>query len=364
MDVSTAVALSLVSAVPRLRRIDALRSWASLPSCASDGPRLIQDLLRESLAPSPASQESGRIWKAAEHALARAGRAHLRAIAFGDESYPARLAAIFDPPPVLWVEASTAIVERVTVAIVGARNATPYAIDVARALGMELGRRGVDVVSGLARGVDSAAHRGSLDGGGGTIAVLGSGADVIYPAEHRSLAREIARSGAVVSELAPGTRPRRHFFPMRNRIISGLSLAVVVVEASERSGSLITAASALEQGRDVMVVPGSVLSGRNRGSHALLRDGAKIVESADDILEELGLAGRSPRSPAGVGQASADPVLQAMAPGDAYDLDALVALVGINPVELLPRLLDLELTGAIRREAGGRYARSLSQAGR
>ncbi len=144
------------------------------------------------------------------------------------------------------------------------------------------------VVSGLARGVDSAAHRGALEAGGLTVAVLGCGADVVYPAEHRGLAREVAERGALVSELAPGTRPHPHFFPLRNRIISGLARAVVVIEAGEKSGSLITARSALEQGREVLAVPGNVLSGRNRGGHALLRDGAKIVETADDILEELG----------------------------------------------------------------------------
>ena len=182
-------------------------------------------------------------------------------------------------------------------AIVGSRAATDYALQVAARLGAELAARGVVVASGLARGVDSAAHRGCLDAGGATVAVLGSGVDRIYPAEHADLAARICESGALVSELGPGAPPLPEHFPLRNRIISGISLAVVVVEAYDKSGSLITARCALEQGRDVMAVPGSVLSGRNRGSHALLKDGAKVVESADDILEELGWAAR-PRHPA------------------------------------------------------------------
>ena len=172
-------------------------------------------------------------------------------------------------------------------AIVGSRAASAVAIETASRLAADVSALGITVVSGLARGVDSAAHRGALRTGR-TIAVLGSGLDRIYPAEHASLATEIARDGLVVSEYPPGCPPLPHHFPMRNRLISGLSLAVVVIEASDKSGSLITASCALEQGREVMAVPGNVLSGRNKGGHALLRDGAKIVESADDIVRELG----------------------------------------------------------------------------
>ena len=165
------------------------------------------------------------------------------------------------------------------------------ALSTAKRIAADLASAGLVIASGMARGVDSAAHLGALDSSGQTIAVLGSGVDVVYPAEHAALACSIAASGAVVSELAPGTPPRRMFFPRRNRIISGLSRAVVVIEAGERSGSLITARLALEQGRSVLAVPGNVLTGRNRGAHGLLRAGAKIVESADDILEELAIGG-------------------------------------------------------------------------
>jgi DNA processing protein len=222
----------------------------------------------------------------------------------------------------------------------------------------------VAIVSGLARGIDAAAHRGALlareaagasSTSGVTIAVLGSGADVIYPPEHRALAREIARSGLVVSELVPGTPPLKRFFPLRNRIISGLVRAVVVVEAGEKSGSLITARCALEQGRDVLAVPGNVLSGRNRGAHALLKDGARIVESADDILDEL----RVPAS--GFAAASAggsDPILACLTPGEPADLDAICERSGVAPARLLPRLFELELAGFVTRAGGGRFVRS------
>jgi DNA processing protein len=217
----------------------------------------------------------------------------------------------------------------------------------------------VTVVSGLARGVDAAAHRGALAGGGPTVAVLGSGADVIYPPEHRVLFHDILREGAVVSELAPGTPPRAFHFPQRNRIISGLSLAVVVVEAAERSGSLITAECALEQGREVMALPGSVLNGRNSGSHRLVKDGATLVESADDVVAALPRSMiRAPDSAAPLPRPTSDPLIERMAAGESYDLDEICGWSGEAPAVLLPRLLELELKGALRRTEGGRFIRS------
>jgi DNA processing protein len=251
------------------------------------------------------------------------------------------------------------------VAIVGSRGGSPYALAVAERLAGDLAARGVAVISGLARGVDAAAHRGAIAASGATIAVVGCGADVIYPPEHAKLCGEIAGKGAILSELIPGTGPRAIFFPRRNRIISGLARAVVVVEAGERSGSLITARTALEQGRDVFAVPGNVLSGRNRGGHALLRDGAKIVEDADDIFEELQLAvvadGRppSPENPhAETTRAGSHPVLESLAAGDACNLDEMVARSGLSAAQLLRQLMELELQGSIRRLVGGRFVRS------
>lgn len=287
----------------------------------------------------------------------RAEEAGIRPLAWNDPTFPSLLAAISDCPPVIWCRGDIAALSAPMVAIVGSRAATPVSIDTAARLAADLAARGVTVVSGLARGVDSAAHRGALTRGR-TVAVLGSGVDYIYPPEHKSLAAQIAEAGLVISEYAPGVPPLPHHFPMRNRLISGLSLAVVVIEASEKSGSLITAGCALEQGREVMAVPGNVLSGRNRGGHALLKDGAKIVESADDIVEGLGwdpvvAAQANPSGTAG----SADPVLAAMAVDQPYDLDALAYGSGLDMRRLLPRLVELELAGLVRRQGGGRFVR-------
>jgi DNA processing protein len=297
-------------------------------------------------------------------AIGRANAAAITAISWLAPSYPAALTTIADPPPVLWTRGRVEVLSVPAVAIVGSRGASPYALAVAEQLAADLAARGVVIVSGLARGVDSAAHRGALSAGGITVAVLGSGVDVVYPPEHASLAAAIDASGAVISELVPGTRPQQRFFPLRNRIISGLSRAVVVIEAGEKSGSLITARCALDQGRDVLAVPGNILTGRNRGAHALLRDGARIVESADDILEELGVRSIGGRPAEGGGHeaaakaaAAADPVLACLVPGEPSNLDEISERSGLAPPRLLPRLFELELQGVVRRAGGGRFVR-------
>jgi DNA processing protein len=289
---------------------------------------------------------------------------NISAISRGDLRFPTALDAIHDPPETLWISGDLDALRAPAVAIVGSRAASPYALEVARRLGADLARRNVAVVSGMARGVDSAAHRGALEGGGVTIAVFGCGVDVIYPPEHRGLADRIAERGALVSEFPPGTPPLKAHFPQRNRIISGLSLAVVIVEAAEKSGSLITADFAMDQGRTVLAVPGNVLGGRNFGAHALLRDGAKLVECADDILEELplgirdlGLGISTTKESRKPNLASHDPVLRSMEEGDSYDLDEISDRSGVDRMKLLPRLLELELAGAVRRVEGGRFVR-------
>jgi DNA processing protein len=275
-----------------------------------------------------------------------------------ESSYPAPLLEIVDPPPVLWVAGHLTALSGTAVAIVGSRAGSSYALSVAERLASDLCARGLTVVSGLARGVDSAAHRGAIAVGGVTVGVLGCGADVVYPPENGALVAEVVRTGAVVSELVPGTVPKAAFFPRRNRIISGLVRAVVVVEAGEKSGSLITARCALEQGRDVLAVPGSVLSGRNRGGHALLRDGARLVESADDVLDELGIGrGDTVDRDRPTGQPEVSPILAALTPGEATDLEEISSRTGLSAVALLPRLLELELRGAVKREPGGRFVR-------
>jgi DNA processing protein len=238
------------------------------------------------------------------------------------------------------------------VAIVGARAATRDGIDTAYQLAADLTRAGIVVVSGLARGVDSAAHTGALDANGKTIAVLGTGIDRVYPAENTDLHERIAARGLLVTEFAPGAPPDLFHFPQRNRIISGLSKAVVVVEAREKSGSLITARLAGDQGRDVMVVPGQIRTGQNRGGHALLRDGAKLVESAVDILQELGV-----EFTAGLGRSLESDGGQSVE----FTVDDVAQQLKVPPGEALARLLEWELTGEIQRIGSGRFVRSRSK---
>ncbi len=348
-DLIDFVGLSLLPSWCRIAAAESLR--------AGDAPaRTLARLAAHHWADDPGAIATVRA--KARAAFARATAAALTPIAWSDPRYPAALAAIVDPPPVLWTRGDLASWTSTLVAIVGSRAASPYALSVAAALAADLASRGIVVVSGMARGVDSAAHRAALEAGGATVAVLGSGVDVVYPPEHAALAEDIARSGLLVSELAPGTPPLAHFFPMRNRIISGLSRAVVVIEAGEKSGSLITARCALEQGRDVLAVPGNVLSGRNRGAHALLKDGAKIVESADDILEELGMCTSAGTGASGARVERRDPVLDCLAPGEPSDLDDIAERSGLLPSRLLPRLMELELAGVVARVGGGRFVRT------
>lgn len=310
------------------------------------------------------TRDGPAVRRAAAEALSSARRAGVAVTVAGSVGYPELLARIADPPLVLWHRGTLPPTD-VAVAVIGSRAASPGAREVARRLGAGLARHQVVVVSGLARGCDGEAHQGALDVGGVTIAVLGCGADVIYPSEHHGLAHAIARHGAVASEFPPGTPPLPHHFPLRNRIISGLSRAVVVVEAGEQSGSLITAGCALEQGREVMVVPGPVLSGRNRGAHSLLRDGATLVESADDILAALATSlcwtasasdGVRPVDKAPP-NAVDDPVLAALDVDDGQDLDALVRQIGLPAATILARLSELELSGQAARQPGGRFVR-------
>jgi DNA processing protein len=353
------VALSLMPSWCRMRTAERLR--------AGDPPDLILRRLTADQARDQRGNAAALRARAAD-AIDRAGAHGIAAVTWSDASYPVALTTIADPPPVIWARGRIDALSQPSVAIVGSRAASSYALSVAEQLAADLAACGLLVVSGLARGVDSAAHRGALAGGGATVAVLGSGVDVMYPPEHAPLAADISADGAVVSELPPGTPPQPWCFPLRNRIISGLSRAVVVIEAGEKSGSLITARCALEQGRDVLAVPGNVLSGRNRGAHGLLRDGAKIVESADDILEELGM---TRQLGPGVGPPVADdsrgltptitrtpdPILACLTAGEPADLDAIADRSGLSTVRLLPRLFELELQGLVTRVGGGRFVR-------
>lgn len=283
--------------------------------------------------------------------LARAAGLGATAVPLFDARYPLLLASIPDPPPLLWIRGELAALSAPAIAIVGSRAATPYGLAMAARLATDLARAGLVIVSGLARGVDSSAHAATLSAHGKTVGVLGCGIDRIYPSEHWELAQNMEHAGAVVSEFPPGVPPLQHHFPLRNRIISGLSTAVIVVEAPEKSGALITAACALEQGREVMVVPGVTTGGRNRGGHLLIRDGARVVESADDVLQEMGSV------MCAVTPETSDAADDRLPDSTDFTVDDVAARTGELPNVVLARLLDLELTGRIRRIGGGRFVR-------
>lgn len=286
-----------------------------------------------------------------------------RLVHAGDDEYPDALREIYDPPAALWVLGGFTRADARAVAIVGSRKASPYGIAVAERLGRELAALGLTVVSGLAIGVDGAAHRGALEAGGRTIAVLGSGIDHVYPNRHRKLAAEIAAGrGAVVSELPPGTAPLAWHFPRRNRIVAGLCRAVVVVEASEKSGSLITARLAAEEGRDVYGVPGEAGLERTRGVHRLLKQGAGILEGAEDLLAgsfpdllESRPKTRQTRrfSDDSPGRTSR---LLACFGETVVAVDELIERSGLPTAEVLELLLDLEIAGRVVRHPGPAYS--------
>lgn len=275
-----------------------------------------------------------------------------RWLPFFEPDFPPGLASLSDPP--LGVFVRGALTDAPAVAVVGSRQASAYGREVAEYLGAELARAGVCVVSGMARGVDGAAHRGALAAGGRTVAVWGSGPDRVYPGEHAPLAEAIAGSGCLLTEYPPGSPPLPRHFPERNRLIVGLCRVVVVVEANERSGALITARLALDEGRDVMAVPGSVFSRLSTGPNALLRAGAAPVLGVGDILDALGL----PTAPPSHEEEPIDPVEAAIPAGRTLTADAIAATLSRPIAEILDALLRLELAGRVTRETDGSYRRT------
>ena len=274
------------------------------------------------------------------------------------KQYPGQLRRIPDPPPLLYVKGDPAGSEDPAVAIVGTRKCTGYGRDMARELAQGLVRSGINVISGLAHGIDSAAHQGAMHAGGRTAAVLGSGLNVIYPAANRRLADEIVDTGgALMSEFPMDCEPEKWNFPRRNRIVSGLSRAVVVIEAPEKSGALITAACAMEQGRDVMAVPGNVKNRLNKGPHRLIRDGACLVESVDDILDALQFAPQQTTLDLGPRLTPQEDALYNVISGEPVDLDTLCRRCNCPVSEVLTVLTLLEMKGMIRQLPGKLFVR-------
>ena len=275
-------------------------------------------------------------------------------ITLGDEAYPSDLLQTEDPPLLLYVWGQQAALKhQQRLAIVGSRNPTPQGALNAHQFAKTLGQAGVCVVSGLALGVDAAAHEGALEAGAPTLAVVGTGLDRVYPSRHRDLAERVVVNGALISEYPLGTPPLAAHFPQRNRIIAGISLGTLVVEAALQSGSLITARLAAEQGREVFAIPGSIHSPQAKGCHALIRQGAKLVESAQDILEELHLRDPLPRPESATAQTNTKNNLLDLIGFDPVSLDALQARCGLDTATLQARLLELELNGDIGRLPGG-----------
>lgn len=358
-------------------------SWIALRAAEGVGPVLFRRLLErfdspdKALSASPGALMSvrgmtaqvataiggdtcRRFAEAEYHKIVNAG---VRLLTFLDAEYPRRLFEIGDPPPLLYLRGTVTFWEP-AVAVVGSRRATREGLKVAERLSTELAEAGIAVVSGMARGIDTAAHRGSLAGGGVTLAVLGCGLDVVYPPENQGLADRIAEGGCIISEFPLGTQPLAEHFPRRNRIISGLSRGVLVVEAVEKSGSLITARYALDQGREVLAVPGPISSPANRGSNRLIKQGAQLVDCVDDILEAIQID-RKTQHPSLFDTASA-PMRSTLTPREAAvygliaqgprHLDEITLALELTPGEVSAMVLGLELKGMLTQLPGSYYS--------
>ena len=302
--------------------------------------------------------DSSEVRDAVSRSLEWAGAPGHAIITLADENYPRALLEIADPPALLYAAGRTELLSRPALAIVGSRNASAQGERNAETFAKALSDAGLAIVSGLALGIDAAAHRGGLAGASGTIAILGTGIDVVYPRRNAELAAEVARRGLLLSEFAPGTPPAAHNFPRRNRLISGLAQGCLVVEAALASGSLITARAAADQGREVFAIPGSIHSPLSKGCHALIKSGAKLVESAEDVLAEL--RGWHRNSSASTAATPAEPaqagLLQYMG-HDPVDVDSLCSRAGLSAEHVCSELLRLELDGRITALPGGLYQR-------
>lgn len=357
-----------------------LRGWLRLIRCPGLGARATLNLIDRYTTAAAVVEAGAAAWQAAgvsrdawnaleqidagliESDLAWCAVERRGLIAWTDARYPSRLREIASAPPALFYRGDPELLGLPQLAIVGSRNATPQGLETAEGFAAELARRGLGITSGLALGVDGAAHRGALAAAGHTIAVCATGLDRVYPARHKALAEQIESKGLLVSEFAPGTAPRAEHFPRRNRLISGLALGVLVIEAARESGSLITARLAAEQGREVFAIPGSIHNVMARGCHQLIRQGAKLVETVDDILEEIGSqVGEWIRSTAQEREQESDAhrhqsVLDALG-DEPQALDGLVEKLGLSVETLSAALLELELEGLIATAPGGRVMR-------
>ncbi|KWE65407.1 DNA processing protein DprA [Burkholderia ubonensis] len=379
--VSLAVAFDGFLMSPHPLSAAALRAWLQLAEAPGLTPAVLRVLLDafgspRALIDAPDDAIAAASSPAAAQAVRASERADLDAraaavlawrdapgnciVPLGDPAYPPRLLDLHDPPPLLYVKGRVALLHARGLAIVGSRHATPQGLADATRFARILSDAGLAIVSGLALGIDGAAHRGGLDGRSSTIAVIGTGADLVYPARHRALAHEIAAHGAIVSEWPLGTPARAAHFPQRNRLIAALASGALVVEAAPRSGSLITARLANELGRDVFAMPGSIHAPLAQGCHALIRDGAKLTATPEDVLDEYGLRAESPGDAPPAAATSGDAAEQAVLAALGYGpvtYEWLAERSGLSDDALHRALLALELAGRVASVPGGRFVR-------
>lgn len=346
--------LTLIAGVGATSQRDLLKVFADPEAIFAAPPSALRGVIGDSLIGRLLGHDCSQ---EIDTALAWAGQPGNHLITLADTTYPRALLASADPPVLLYAKGNPAWLNHPALAIVGSRNATKQGENNASAFAAALSGAGLTIVSGLAAGIDAAAHEGALKGTASTVAVIGTGIDRIYPARNEALARRIAGQGMIISEFPLGTPPLAANFPRRNRLIAGLARGCLVVEAAQRSGSLITARLAAEAGREVFAIPGSIHSPQSKGCHALIKQGAKLVETAQDILEELRWEGIvDPASLPPVAEAETNPILLALG-GDPCDIDTLATRSGLAADELLARLLSLELEGRVAQLPGGRLQR-------
>jgi len=365
-EVCAALELSLVPGLGPLTLGRVRKSTLRLEDVFALGPH---ELEAQGISSESASAiGSRRFLRMAEEILDWTTREKCRILVRGLSGYPSLLEEIYDPPLVLYCRGNMDVLKKPGIAIVGTRRPTYYGLQVSHGLASDLAVRDLIVISGLARGIDAAAHRGCLEAGGATAAILGCGIDVVYPREHRQLTQQIIERGLLLSEFAPGTSPAPQNFPVRNRVISGLSLGTVIVEANEYSGSLITARLAMEQNREVFAVPGNITSPQGFGPNYLIKQGAKLVQAWRDVVEELPADLRhsilareevGPRSPQELDLMTAEEciIIGALAADTATHFDRLLLSSGLSVPRLSELLLNLEMRGRIRQVPGNLFIR-------
>ncbi len=357
------LALSTAPNVGPIRFTSLVKHFGSPEVVLSASEKELADL--PDVGPVTASSIKQKVdWKLVDKQLELMEKNQVRLLTFKDEAYPENLKSIYDPPPFLFIRGQTKEEDKNAIAIVGSRAASPYGNQIAEQIGRELAKRGITIISGLAWGIDSIGHSSALEENGRTIAVFGSGLDIIYPPQNRKLAEKIVQKGAIVSEFLLGTKPEKQNFPRRNRLISGLSLGVVIIEAGAKSGALLTAQHALEQNREVFAVPGNIGAKTSEGTNRLIKEGAKLVTSVEDILEELRMNtalqkkenGRIQKDLSRLSEQEKD--IYNLITNEPHHIDKIAQDTQVTTSQALSTLLSLELKGFVKQLSGKMFVRT------